>query len=102
VNLRIRKSVGPHDIEYQVDEAIHVFAASDACAFALVGLAGVELLLFRRIPIQPESFYGFAGLLLVVDKIKGHLFSITTKGGSFFRTQSVQLESSDVACLHVA
>jgi hypothetical protein len=102
MNLRMGQSVRPHDIDHQGNESIHVLAAGDACTFALVSLAGFNLLLCGCFSLLPESFDSLAGLLFVIDKIKRHLFPVASKAGFFFVIQAVQLERCPVARLHVS
>lgn len=55
----------------------------------------------RSLTVSPEGFYGLMGLLFVINKIKGHLFSIASKEGSFFVAQAIQLEHGAVAGLNI-
>jgi hypothetical protein len=101
VNLGMGESIGSHNVEYQSQESVHVLASGNASTFTLVSFPGLNLLLPRCLTVSPEGFYGLMGLLFVIDKIKSHLFSIASKGRSFFMAQAVQLEHGTVAHLKI-
>ncbi|MDT4868419.1 hypothetical protein FQZ97_1033810 [compost metagenome] len=72
VNLRVGKAVLPDDLCNEVGEAVHIFAAGDTGALALIRFAGFLLLLLGVFPALPESLYSLGGFLFVVSEVQRH------------------------------
>ncbi|MNG09316.1 hypothetical protein D3C84_927330 [compost metagenome] len=69
MNLRVGKAVFLYDLRDEIGKAVHILAAGDTGAFALVRFAGFQLLLLSVIPALPEGFYSFWRLALVINKV---------------------------------
>lgn len=68
----ILESVGSHEIGGEIDEAIHVLAAGDGAAFALVELARRGLFVTGGTATGPEALDGGFCLGFVVGEIQWH------------------------------
>lgn len=68
----ILESVGPHEVAGKIDEAIHVLAASNSAAFALVEFARRGLFVTGGTATGPKALDGGFCLGFVVGEVQRH------------------------------
>ena len=96
VNRGVRKTIGVHQIDHEVDEAIHVLARSHARTFSLVGLALVGLFLSGMLTTIPKRSHCVTGLPVVICKVEWHRYLPRARN----RIIGLRLVSPRITCGH--